>query len=83
MGRNGSGVYVTADGPGIARDRRRSATLSAFGESARRALAAGHGEGELVEELGRIMAQGKALAVSGTGDSGTGDSGTGDKEERE
>ena len=61
LGRNGSGVYVTEHGVEIARQQRQAATLEAFAASARAALIAGHGGGELVEELGRLIATGAAL----------------------
>lgn len=41
-GRNGSGVFVQAGGPGIARERVRGSTRAAFGNAVREALAAGH-----------------------------------------
>ena len=66
VGRNGSGVFVTEQGAEIARERRREATLAAFIEGTRRALAAGHGHGELVEALGRIIASGTELVPVGT-----------------
>jgi GntR family transcriptional regulator len=56
-GRNGSGVFVTPEGPAIAREQRHRATLAAFRRAAREALRAGHD----VEDLG------KALAASSRG----------------
>ncbi len=41
-GRNGSGVYVTPEGPALARAQRRRSTLDAFRRAARAALRAGH-----------------------------------------
>jgi GntR family transcriptional regulator len=41
-GRNGSGVFVRAEGPAVARTQRRRATLDAFRRAAREALRAGH-----------------------------------------
>lgn len=41
-GRNGSGVFVTADGPRIARDLRLAATLVELRAAVRTALGAGH-----------------------------------------
>jgi GntR family transcriptional regulator len=46
-GRNGSGVYVTAEGPRLARERRRAATLEAFALALQHALRAGHSAGAL------------------------------------
>lgn len=50
-GRNGSGVFVTAAGPGIARSLRRDATLDAFRQAAREAARSGHGAAALREIL--------------------------------
>ena len=41
-GRNGRGVFVTAQGPGIARGMRVKATLDAYRRAAAEALRAGH-----------------------------------------
>ena len=41
-GRNGSGVYVTAEGPDCARSLRRASTLQDFARAAAAALRAGH-----------------------------------------
>lgn len=42
VGRNGRGVFLTPDGPRLARERRRAATLDAFRRAWREALRAGH-----------------------------------------
>ncbi len=41
-GRNGAGVFVTPEGPGLARKERRSATLDALQAALASALRAGH-----------------------------------------
>ena len=46
-GRNGTGVFVTADGPRLAKDQRRAATLDAFVAATVAALRAGHDPAEL------------------------------------
>lgn len=51
-GRNGSGVFVTAEGPSIARADRKKGTLDAFRRAAKAALRAGHDP----EALERIVA---------------------------
>ncbi len=50
-GRNGSGVFVQAGGPKVARERVRGATRAAFGRAAREALAAGHDVDALRKEF--------------------------------
>ena len=50
-GRNGSGVFVAADGPRRARALRRDATRSAFQVAVREALRAGHAPDELWQWL--------------------------------
>ncbi len=50
-GRNGSGVYVTEDGPAIARGERRRATLDTFRRAALEALRAGHDVDQLAAAL--------------------------------
>ena len=50
-GRNGSGVYVTEDGPEIARGERRRSTLDAFRRAALEALRAGHDFDQLASAL--------------------------------
>ena len=49
-GRNGSGVYVTAAGPDVAKATRFAETLQAFREAALQALRAGH-EGLVLRDL--------------------------------
>lgn len=53
-GRNGSGVYVTPDGPAIAGRLRRASTCEAFRQAARDALSAGYSKRELRELLGEV-----------------------------
>ena len=50
-GRNGSGVFVTARGPALARAARERATLVAFAEAAAAALRAGHDPESLAAAL--------------------------------
>jgi GntR family transcriptional regulator len=50
-GRNGSGVYVTAAGPEIARAIRLTATLDQFRAAVQQALRAGHDEQQLLAVL--------------------------------
>ncbi len=49
QGQNGRGVFVTAQGPQIARENRRDATLEALLITAREALRAGHAHQTLVD----------------------------------
>jgi GntR family transcriptional regulator len=56
-GRNGSGVYVTAGGPAIARGQRRRATLDAFRGAARAALGAGHAREDLEAALAAVRTE--------------------------
>lgn len=56
-GRNGSGVFVTAAGPDVARALRLSATLDEFGLAVARALRAGHDAAVLLHEVQRAAAQ--------------------------
>jgi len=58
-GRNGRGVFVTEQGPTIARGLREKATLSAFERAAAEALRAGHAEQELIAAL-RALAKERA-----------------------
>ena len=51
-GRNGAGVFVTAEGPARARALRRGATLAALRRAWDEALRAGHDPDELRRELG-------------------------------
>ncbi|MEZ5989051.1 MAG: GntR family transcriptional regulator [Planctomycetota bacterium] len=57
VARNGSGVYVRAQGGGEAQELRRSATLTAFDRAAVEALRAGHGERELLDRLRGLVAE--------------------------
>jgi len=50
VGKNGLGVFVSEEGPAIARARRRKATLAAFRQALSEALRAGHPP-ELLAEL--------------------------------
>lgn len=50
-GRNGRGVFVTPDGPEIARKQRYASTLEAFRDALRQALRAGHS----IEDLARLL----------------------------
>ena len=47
QGRNGRGVFITSEGPRIARAERRDATLAAFQRAASEAVRAGHSPVEL------------------------------------
>lgn len=60
-GRNGSGVFVTAAGPAVAKALRLAETLAAFRAAVRHALRAGH-DAELLEEALRGLA-GEAVAA--------------------
>jgi GntR family transcriptional regulator len=51
IGRNGLGVFVSDEGPAIARARRRKSTLTAFDVAANEALRAGHRAEALSERL--------------------------------
>lgn len=55
-GESGRGVFVTSDGPRIARERHGGATLRAYEEAARAALATGHPLDRLVEILRSLSA---------------------------
>lgn len=59
-GRNGSGVYVTAAGPEVAKAIRLAETLATFRSAAELALRAGH-EPRLLREALTAAAQGKEL----------------------
>jgi GntR family transcriptional regulator len=54
-GRAGAGVFVTEDGPDIARAQRRGATLRALRDAARTALRAGHDASRLLKEVERAV----------------------------
>ena len=56
-GRHGSGVYVTAAGPDVARAVRSAETLDAFREAARQAVSAGHEVVVLQEVLEQVLQQ--------------------------
>lgn len=61
-GRNGSGVYVTDDGPGRAVDLRRAATLTELVDAARKALRAGHAPDALRAVLGEVIGEGEEVS---------------------
>ncbi len=56
VGRNGSGVYVTAGGPARAIELRQAATLAEFSDSARSALRVGHSAEVLVSLVQELEA---------------------------
>ena len=64
-GRAGSGVFVTKEGPEIARRERRRATLVALRQAAEEALRAGHGSEAVLEEVRRAVARADARAEAG------------------
>jgi GntR family transcriptional regulator len=53
--RIGDGVFVTSEGPDLAREERLDATLAALRDAARAALRAGHPLGLLLAEIGRTV----------------------------
>ena len=55
-GRAGSGVFVTAAGPEVARRERRKSTLASLRQAAEEALRAGHGSETVVDEVRRAIA---------------------------
>jgi DNA-binding transcriptional regulator YhcF (GntR family) len=57
QGKNGLGVFVTADGPRIARASRRDETLREFARIASEALRSGHEPRVLVALLSKIAAR--------------------------
>lgn len=59
-GRAGSGVFVTGEGPEIARRERRKATLTALRQSVLGARRAGHPEEAVLEEVRRAIARADA-----------------------
>lgn len=61
-GRNGSGVFVTAEGPAVARAQRRRATLEAFRRAARAAIRAGH-DPETLSALLAVLSKDAAKAA--------------------
>ena len=56
-GRAGSGVFVTAAGPDVARRERRKATLASLRQAAEEAVRAGHGPEAVLDEVRRAIAQ--------------------------
>lgn len=64
-GRAGAGVFVTEDGPGIARDRRRGAVLHALRNAVDVAIRAGHDPMVVKREVERAM-NGRAAVRGGT-----------------
>ncbi len=59
-GRAGSGVFVTVEGPEIARRERRRATLTALRQAALEARRAGHAEEAVLDEVRRAIARADA-----------------------
>ena len=59
-GRAGSGVFVTGEGPEIARSERRRATLTAVRQAALEARRAGHAAETVLEEVQRALARASA-----------------------
>ncbi|MEQ8763616.1 MAG: GntR family transcriptional regulator [Planctomycetota bacterium] len=55
-GRSGSGVFVTEEGPGIARDLRSAATLEAVSQAVTEALRAGHSPEHILQVVEGIVA---------------------------
>ena len=56
-GRHGSGVFVTEEGPAIARRERRGATLADLQRSVQAAMAVGHEAADVREAVERLLAQ--------------------------
>jgi GntR family transcriptional regulator len=56
-GRNGSGVFVTEDGPSLAREARRRTTLQALRRAAAAALRAGHEPRALAQTVESLAAR--------------------------
>ena len=65
-GKNGSGVFVTAAGPEVARALRLAETLDTFRRAARHALRAGHDEQVLLAALRELRAPTAATGMQGT-----------------
>jgi len=63
-GRNGSGVFVTAAGPAVARALRRAQTLAALREAIAAALRAGHGAEAITRLLDEVLAE-EGMATEG------------------
>lgn len=59
-GRTGSGVFVTREGPEIARSERRRATLTAVRHAALEARRAGHAADVVLDEVRRAIARANA-----------------------
>src|SRR5262249_54015731 len=57
VGRNGLGVFVSEEGPAIAKSRRRKSTLAAFRQALHEALRAGHGADVLADLVETLAAQ--------------------------
>jgi GntR family transcriptional regulator len=57
VGKNGLGVFVSGEGPAIARARRRKATLAAFRQALSEALRAGHAPDVLLDLVEAAAAQ--------------------------
>jgi len=66
-GRNGSGVFVTPAGPGIARAERKRQTMDAFRRAVGAALGAGHDADAMRDVLDRIAASGSEKGNGGNG----------------
>lgn len=56
-GRNGSGVFVTAAGPDVAKAIRLAETLEQFQQAAQQALRAGHDEQQLLSVLDAMRSE--------------------------
>ena len=56
-GQNGRGVFVTPEGPAIAKDQRKGSTLEAFEQAAQEALRAGHDPQNLLDILQGLHGQ--------------------------
>lgn len=61
LGRSGSGVFVTEDGPRLAREERRGTTLAALDEALRQALRAGHRPDQIERRLARRLAKEESI----------------------
>ena len=57
VGKNGLGVFVSDEGPAIAKARRRKSTLAAFRQALHEALRAGHGAEVLADLVEALAAQ--------------------------
>ncbi|MHC4515726.1 MAG: GntR family transcriptional regulator [Planctomycetota bacterium] len=55
--RNGSGVFVTTDGPGIARAHRQASTLANLEQAVLEARRAGHDEAEIRNTVEKVCAE--------------------------